>query len=161
MIKQPVFKSAIVFMIIIWIWAHCVFTGFITMQEITFWNGKEPQSDIVNAKYHLDKENEILYLDAGDAPYFFRANSSCRYSTPLPYQRDDPTNWSLEWMPQFQDESGCISNYQGKYIIMDANGNFEFNWIGLDKTNRAGLRKLLTNYTRIWDRCWFIYQKNS
>ena len=149
-------------MILIWIYAHCAFTGFITMTEIEFWGGKEPWSDVVNDKYHLDDEKEILYLDAGDAPFFFRANSSCRYSTPLPFQRDDPVNWSLSWMTEFQDEYACIKNYQGNYIIMDANGNFEFNWIGLDKPNRKDLINLLeNNYTQIWDKCWYIYQKKS
>jgi hypothetical protein len=157
--KQPIFKIAIIIALILWVWCNS-YVGFITDMELTFWKSKDPVSIEVNSIYHLDKEPSILYLDAGDAPYFFRANSSCRYSTPLPFQRDNPVNWSLSWMPEFQEEYSCINNYQGKYIIMDTNSNFEFNWIGMDKSNRKDLKNLLeNNYTIVWEKCWLIYQK--
>lgn len=157
--KQPIYKAAIVLMIILWAITNSYY-GFITTTELSFWKLKDPAAAKVNAIYHLNQEPSILYLDAGDSPYFFHANSSCRYSTPLPYQRDDPVNWSLEWMPQFQEEYACIKNYQGNYIIMDANSNFEFNWIGLHKSNRQDLKNLLErNYTLVWWDCWEIYKK--
>lgn len=153
-----IFKATIVGMILVWLWAHCTYTGFLTQAEITFWGGKEPVSDEVNNQYHLDMQDTILYLDAGDAPFFFRANSSCRYSTPLPFQRDTPENWSLEWMPQFQEEAACIRDYQGRFIVMDASALYD--WIGQEKSNRKDLNALLErNYTLVWQRCWRIYEK--
>jgi len=157
--KQPIFKIAIISMFLFWVFCNS-YVGFITDMELSFWKSKDPVSTEVNSIYHLDQEPTILYLDAGDSPYFFRANSSCRYSTPLPFQRDDPGNWSLSWMPEFQEEYSCINNYQGKYIIMDVNSNFEFDWIGMHKPNRQDLKNLLeSNYTPVWEKCWLIYQK--
>jgi len=58
--------------------------GSYTIYEYTFWHQKELDADSINAAYNLSNQSSILYLDPGDSSYYFHANSSCRYITPMP-----------------------------------------------------------------------------
>lgn len=135
--------------------------GMVTDLEIKFWDNKEPHADKINAMFHLDKEPSLLYLDPGDAPYFFRANSSCRYICPLPVQRDAP-GWDLSGNADYQEEYTCILNYTGKYIVFDTGNHYDgtTDWFLESSEHRQPIMKKLRNeYELVYTGGWRIYQR--
>jgi len=135
--------------------------GAMTAYEITFWGEKEPQADAINALYHLDREPSLLYLDPGDAPYFFRANSSCRYICPLPVQRD-AVDWNVNWTAAYREEYDCIMAYDGRYIVFDAGNHYDgvTDWFSESYVDRVPLmEKIHSEYRLVWNGSWRIYQK--
>lgn len=135
--------------------------GMVTEYEIRFWDGKEPQADIINERFHLDQEPALLYLDPGDAPYFFRANSSCRYVCPLPVQRDAP-GWDLSGNRDYQEEYDCIMAYTGRYIVFDAGNRYDgtTDWFQENSTHRMPItRKIRDEYRLVYNGSWRIYER--
>lgn len=83
-------------------------------------------------------EQEILFLEAGNAAFYIDAPSYSRYFFNLPLQRwKSGEQW--EWK---DDEYEKIIEYQGKYIIID------YNWFLLDKYPELK-SKLQEEYTKI------------
>ena len=135
--------------------------GYLTSAEIKFWNGKEPHADAINAQYYLDKEPSLLYLDPGDAPYFFRSNSSCRYICPLPVQRDAP-EWNLTMNSDYQEEYNCIMAYTGKYIVYDISNHNDgtVDWFKANFSHRLPITaKIQNEYELVYSGGWEIYQR--
>ncbi|MDD3962484.1 MAG: hypothetical protein PHT77_11560 [Bacteroidales bacterium] len=123
--------------------------------EQNFWEGKNIESvNIVNNFTDITEQTSILYLDPGDAPYYFQSNSSCRYISPLVFQRNSE-EWNTSGLKQYYDEFSCIMAYQGKYIITDAGVWFEKN----TTDNHKVWDMIHSNYTKVWNRSWNIYQK--
>lgn len=136
--------------------------GIMTDYEIKFWDSKEPQADIINERFHLDQEPALLYLDPGDAPYFFRANSSCRYVCPLPVQRDAP-GWDLSVLPAYKEEYDCIMAYQGRYIVFDAGNHYDgvTDWFSESYSHRLPLmQKIHAEYRLVYNGSWRVYERD-
>ena len=105
----------------------------------------------------IRNESNVLYLDAGVAPYYFGINSSARYICPLPFQRDAP-DWNLSGNYAFQQTYRDILAYNGTYIISEKIG--EGDWIHSKHPNRKPLMdKLDKEYEVVWDTGWTIYKK--
>jgi len=135
--------------------------GSMTSYEIKFWGQKEPDADIINSRFHLDREPALLYLDPGDAPYFFRANSSCRYVCPLPVQRD-ADGWDLSGNADYRDEYDCIMGYSGKYIVFDAGNHYDgiTDWFQSEYAHRLPItRKISAEYRLVYNGSWRIYER--
>jgi hypothetical protein len=123
-------------------------------------------SQIINDQYHLDQQQSVLYLEIGDAPFFFRANSSCRYVNPIMLTRNRPEAtkdrpaWDTSYLPQYREEYNCIRDYQGKFIVMQMAGPDD--WLGENVTTMQPLMKIIrTNYTLVYDRSWRIWEKTA
>lgn len=136
--------------------------GSFTLYEYTFWHQKETNADIINSQFDLINQSSILYLDPGDAVYYFHANSSCHYITPMPVERNDYKRWDISHLPQFKETKNCIINYQGKYIIADiSNGNKE-NYYGLGILQEPQIMDMIhSNYTLMESKSWEVYQKRE
>lgn len=158
--KNTVILLALFSMIAIWAVLHQP-AGFMTDYEIKFWDNKEPQADLINEQFRLDREPVLLYLDPGDAPYFFRAKSACRYVAPLPVQRDAP-GWNLSGLEAYQEEYDCIMNYRGRYIVFDAGNHYDgvTDWFSETYSHRVPLmQKIHSEYRLVYNGSWRIYQR--
>lgn len=126
--------------------------------ENQFWEDKNQESvNIINNFTDIKNQSSILYYDPGDAPYYFQSNSSCRYISPLPFQRSSDT-WDLSNTQSYKETYECIINYDGKYIITDTG-----NWTIRNTTDNKNVSDIIkTNYKQVWNRGWNIYiNKNS
>ena len=142
--------------------------------ERSFWGNKEGDAKGAFEKLpDLWNQHSILYLDPGDAPFYFFANSSCRYVCPLIVQRNIDM-WNTTGFPQYWEEYNCIMAYQGEYIVMD-NGGW-FGWVNKSMFNVVGLQREYTNvtedrvhiwgvinanYTKVYTMSWDIYKKKE
>lgn len=136
-------------------------SGIVTSYEIAFWGNKEPHADIINSQFHLDDEPSLLYLEPGDAPYFFRANSSCRYICPLPVQRDAP-GWDLSGNADYKEEYDCIMGYTGRYIVFDAGNHYDgvTDWFNDNYTHRIPITtKINDEYRLVYSGSWRVFER--
>lgn len=123
--------------------------------EKNFWMGKDTESINIRSNFtDITQQESILYLDPGDAPYYFHSNSSCRFISPLVFQRNSP-EWNTSYLQQYKEEYDCIMAYDGKYIITDAGTWFERN----TTDNKNVWKKIHSEYMLVWDKSWNIYQK--
>ena len=136
--------------------------GLFTLYEYTFWQQKEANADLINSQFDLINQSSILYLDPGDAVYYFHANSSCHYITPMPVERNNYEKWNISYLPQFKETKDCILRYQGKYIIADVARGDGKGYYGLGILNEPQIMNMIrSNYTLVESRSWEIYQKNE
>lgn len=123
--------------------------------EKNFWAGKNTESVNIRSNFtDITQQESILYLDPGDAPYYFHSNSSCRFICPLIFQRNSP-EWNTSGLVQYKQEYDCIMAYEGKYIVTDAGDWFEKN----TTDNKKVWDKIHSGYTMVWNKSWNIYQK--
>lgn len=123
--------------------------------ENKFWEEKNSESvNILNNFSDIKYQDSILYLDPGDAPYYFQSNSSCRYICPLPFQRNSDT-WDMSNTSAYKETYNCIMNYTGKYIITDA-GNWS---VRNTSDNKKVQNKLTTQYKKVYNKGWNIYER--
>jgi hypothetical protein len=142
--------------------------------ERTFWGDNERYATAAFEKLpDLRNQHSILYLDPGSAPFYFFANSSCRYIAPLVVQRNI-VKWNVTNLPEYWEEYNCIMAYQGEYIITDNGG-----WFGVpNQTTRfqIGTQEEITsvtedrvhiwdmihrNYTKVYTMAWDIYKRKE
>ena len=135
---------------------NCFF-GSYSLYEYSFWASKERNADIINDRFDLNNQSELLYLDPGDAPYYFHANSSCRYITPMPVQRNDPQRWNLTAWPQYSDNRDCILKYQGEYILTDVSNGSLFSYSFFRDPDIAAM--IANNYTKVSSASWEVFRK--
>jgi hypothetical protein len=123
--------------------------------ENKFWDIKNSESvNILNNITDITQQQYILYLDPGDAPYYFKSNSSCRFISPLPFQRNEGNNWNLSMMKEYNETYNCIINYNNKYIITDTG-----TWMIQNTTdNKKVWDKINNEYKLIWEKGWNIYE---
>jgi hypothetical protein len=135
--------------------------GSYTTFEYTFWHQKELSADVINAPYDLPNQTSILYLDPGDASYYFHANSSCRYITPMPVERSTP-EWNITYLPAFTEDYNCIMAYQGQYIVADILRDQELGYFGEGITDRAPIMEMIAkNYTLVSNVSWDVYERKD
>lgn len=121
-------------------------------------------SNLTDSIPDIRGQDTLLYLDIGDAPYFLQRNSSCRYINSLPFERNEKV-WNISYLPQYQENLNCIMTYNGKYIIAAeidrGDGKGRINWMKQDTNDNAMVfNKIETEYTRVWDDAWIVYQRN-
>ena len=135
--------------------------GSFTTYEYTFWQQKEQNADEINARYDLINQSSLLYLDPGDANFYFHANSSCHYITPMPVERSTDI-WNLTGLWQFNDTHTCIMSYQGKYIVADINGGMVTGYYGKGILIRKEIMDMIkANYTLKDSKSWDVYERND
>lgn len=150
--------SSIGFILVGYILINSVFGSF-TTYEYSFWQQKEVNADNINAHFNLTNQPYLLYLDPGDASYYFHANSSCHYITPMPVERST-NEWNISYLPQFKDTHDCIMRYQGEYVVTDVNGGMVTGFYGKGILIRKEIMDVLEqNYTVVDNRSWTIYKK--
>lgn len=137
---------------------NCMFGSF-TVYEYTFWNQKEMNADSLNSQFDLIGQSSILYLDPGDAPYYFHANSSCHYITPMPVERSTP-KWDLSYLPQYKETYSCIMDYEGKYIVSDLKDKRQYFGEGILK-NESIMQKISSEYDEVGSESWTIYKRKE
>lgn len=136
-------------------------TGSFSSYEYTFWQQKEQNADSINSQFNLTNQTSLLYLDPGDASYYFHANSSCHYITPMPIERSTD-KWNMSHLPQYKETRDCILSYQGEYIVADIRGGRTTGYYGAGILNDRDIMNLISsNYTMVESKSWDIYQKNS
>jgi len=84
------------------------------------WSGFENDKSEILTNYPSITGQEVLYLDAGDAPYYFGAPSACRYIFPVVIQRATNFNPGLAKTDAYRDEMSCINSYSGEFIIINS-----------------------------------------
>jgi hypothetical protein len=132
--------------------------GILTKVEEEFFAQQSGYVDEIQERFHISNESSVLYLDAGVAPYYLRANSSGRYICPLPLQRDSP-DWNLAANYAFQRTYAEAMAYNGTYIIWDGSVGYS-DWIHSTYPNRQPLiSKLETEYDVVWTKGWVIYKR--
>jgi hypothetical protein len=121
--------------------------------ENQFWQRQDQIAiDVITNFTDITNQTSILYLDPGNAPYYFRSNSSCRYISPLPFQRNSE-EWDISYTDAYKEEYNCIMNYDGKYIITASR-----DWIIQNTTDGYNVsEKFKTEYKQVWDKGWNIY----
>lgn len=154
LLTDNIIKYSIIIMFIIFI-AFSGHWGMNMVADNKFYDEQTIGAKIITTNItDIKNQDTILYLDLGDAAYFFPANSSCRYVQPLPFQRNSDT-WDMTGTSQYYEEYYCIMNYTGKYII-DGSDNL----INRNTTDSEIVRdKINTEYERIWENNWIIYRR--
>lgn len=133
--------------------------GSFTEFEYTFWHQKEINANIINEQFNLTNQSELLYLDPGDAPYYFHANSSCHYIAPMPVERSTE-RWNMTDLPQYSDTMNCILSYQGEYIVSDIDNGFVTGFFGEGIRIRKEITDMISrNYSKVESKSWTIYKK--
>ena len=121
-----------------------------------FWN----QSTEINKHFDLVNQSSVLYLDTGSGPYYFEANSSCRYVAPLVVQRGNPNRTVVMNLSQYHEEVNCIMNYSGQYIVADGPIGVHDGWFGTDTTEKREIvSKIKNEYDDVRSGGWEIYQR--
>jgi hypothetical protein len=154
--QKMLVMAAITVLVAAFIVINSVFGSF-TRFEYTFWEQKEINANVINADYNLTNQSSILYMDPGDAPFYFHANSSCHYITPMPVERST-TKWDLSYLPQYNETLKCILSYQGEYIIADLHNKRGFFGEGII-THPEIMPTLERNYTIVKSLSWDIYKR--
>jgi hypothetical protein len=154
--RQTMFiVGSMVTILVLYIAINSCFGSF-TTYEYSFWESKEHNADAIN----LTNQSALLYLDPGDAPFYFHSNSSCHYITPMPVERNSK-EWDLTYLPQYKDTFNCIMSYQGEYIISDLNSKRQYFGAGIME-NESIMDMLAKNYTKVQDTMsWDVYHKNK
>jgi len=154
LLSDNAIKYSIIIMFVIFI-TFSGHWGIDMAAENKFYEEQKIGSKIITTNItDILNQDTILYLDLGDAAYFFPANSSCRYVQPLPFQRNSDT-WDMTGTSQYYETYYCILNYTGKYIIDGSN-----NVINRNTTDSDIVRnKINTEYERIWENNWIIYRR--
>lgn len=137
---------------------NCMFGSF-TVYEYTFWNQKEMNADSLNSQFDLIGQPSILYLDPGDAPYYFHSNSSCHYITPMPVERSTK-KWDISYLPQYKETYACIMDYRGEYIVSDLKNKRQYFGEGI-LTNESIMQKISTEYNEVGSESWTIYKRKE
>ncbi len=135
--------------------------GVFTQYEYTFWHQKELNADTINSQFDIIGQESVLYLDPGDAPYYFHANSSCHYLTPMPVERSTD-KWNMSHLHQFKECYDCIVSYQGEYIIADINNGNNPGFFGRGLLQQERIMEMIrNNYTEVESLSWTIYKRND
>ena len=122
-----------------------------------FWN----ESNQINQQFDFGNQS-VLYLDTGSGPYYFGANSSCRYPAPLILQRANPGRLVVSNLSQYWDEYNCVMNYNGKYIVADGPLGVSDGWFGTDTIEKQRVvEKIKNKYTSVHSGGWELYMKND
>ena len=106
---------------------------------------KTADSDAQQIKEIVGGEKELLYLDYGEAPFYLRVPNACRYTYPLPVQRNLSGDASNEVI-------GCIENYKGDYVITQP-------WIESITINKT-VTDYLKNCTWVFNGTWELCRRN-
>jgi hypothetical protein len=131
--------------------------GSFTLYEISFWQLKEHNADLINQQFDIVNQSSVLYLDPGDGPYYFHANSSCHYITPMPVERST-TKWDLSWLPQNAETYNCIMNYKGEYIIADIRTKTGFYGEGIAE-NKSIITWMNATYKPMVWTSWMVFKR--
>jgi hypothetical protein len=135
--------------------------GSFTAFEYSFWQQKEVNADTINAHYNLTNQPSLLYLDPGDAPYYFHANSSCHYIAPMPVERST-NRWNITYLPQFNETYNCILAYKGKYIVSDIGGGAVSGFYGEGILIRKPIMDKLNNeYRPVMNLSWTLWERRG
>lgn len=135
--------------------------GSFTAYEQGFWQSKETNADIINSELNLTNQTSMLYLDPGDAAYYFHANSSCHYIAPMPVERNN-AEWNMSSLHQYKETRDCILTYQGEYIIADTNKSVLDDYYGESIFKDTAIKSMITkNYTLVENKSWDVYRKNT
>lgn len=98
--------------------------------------------DAQNIRGIVGGEKELLYLDYGEAPFYLRVPNACRYTYPLPIQRN------LEG-PAANEVIKCVEDYKGEYVVTQP-------WLEsmtINKTISDYLSKCDWVYNGTWQVC--------
>jgi hypothetical protein len=106
---------------------------------------KHADSDSKEMKTIVGGEPELLYLDYGEAPFYLRVPNACRYTYPLPVQRNLSGDASNEVIK-------CIQDYRGRYVITQP-------WLESISINQT-VTDYLKNSTLVFNKTWQIYRRN-
>lgn len=121
----------------------------------THWNDIDSDAAIISELYDLTDQPVTLYLDDGEASYYFPTISACRYVAALPYQRHTPV-YDMSKSPEYWEERSCILNYTGNYILIKPV------WFKLNATTHTEVvDKLTAEYTRVYTSTWDVYQRKT
>jgi hypothetical protein len=135
--------------------------GWYTTYETNFYGTRMQDADTINANWHLDQQPEVLYLEPGDAPYFIHANSSSRYISPLPVERNRD-GWNITYLPEYQEDYNDIWNYNGTFLIEELGGNTGLDWWGDNQQSNKELREhIYSRYHLIFNQSWRIYEHDK
>ena len=116
----------------------------------------------IEVKFNLSKENTLLYLDTGSAPYYFTTNSSCRYVAPLVIQRMNPNRTVVSTLPAYNEEYICIMNYSNRYILADGPLGKADGWFGTDSPEKVAIvNKVHSEYNEVFDGAWTVYERKN
>ena len=127
--------------------------GVIAQTDNDFTANRISEAAYLNTNYHLDKEPSVVYLEWGDAPYYIRANSTCRYASSWILTMNT-AKWDITWLPEYHEEYRCLMSYQGKYIFADGN------WFNVPERSRDRITEMIRrNYTLIRDNVWWVWEK--
>ena len=159
--KYQFLAAGAVYLLVGYILINSAFGSF-TLYEYSFWHIKEQSADSINAQFNLTNQSSILYLDPGDSVFYFHANSSCHYITPMPVERNDYAKWNISYLPQFKETRDCIAQYQGNYIIADIKNGNSTNYYGLGILQEPKIMTMIReNYTLVSTASWEVYQKKE
>jgi hypothetical protein len=120
-IKQPytwgnTFYSAVALMLLLWVVFAVGWGAVVSGYHYAYWEQRDSEALAVDSELNLSGQSHLLYLDPGDAIWYFRSTSASRYTCALPVQRDSDV-WDMKGYPAYSENYNDIMNYSGKYIV--------------------------------------------
>jgi len=139
-----------------------LFVGFVSgwswglgYRGYMYWSEHDASAADISGRYDILTQPVTLYLNDGEASYYFPTRSACRYVGALPLQRHMP-DWDMSSVPAYWEMQNCSLNYTGKYVIVNPV------WFKLNVTTHSDIAsKLDTEYTKVYSNLWDIYQRKE
>ena len=143
--RATLFTATMVCILVLWMSANSIWSAtYIPQQDYA--TNMQREADLINERYHLDKQPSLLFFDSGSGPWYFSSPTACRYISPYPVQR--------EIHPAYDELVSCVESYRGEYILTnDA-------WFG-NKPPLPGLTPNTANYWLVYKGLWEVYQRES
>ncbi len=152
---KHVFPAVICLILFMWIFYAAGWGYAMSGYHNTYWDNRESEALALNEKYNLSNQGSILFLDPGDAPYYFRSVSASRYICPMPVQRDSP-GWQTNNTQAYNETYRDIMRYNGSYIV----GLDWWFFQNMTADKQAIRDKIDAGYTLVHNGSWTVFQKN-
>jgi hypothetical protein len=137
-----------------------LFCGFVSEWSVglegkgyVYQSTRQTSVNAILSKYDILNQYDTLYLDDGEAAYFFPTHSASRYVGAMPMQRNMP-DWDMTSVPAYWENLNQSLKYTGKYVIVNPL------WFNLSVYTHSKIAtKLNTEYKLVYSNRWDIYQR--
>ena len=143
-------------MVAMWILFAAGWSPFIHGERYQYWADRQNEATAIDNTFNLSSQPELLYLDVGDAQWYFRSKSASRFTYAFPVIRD---NWTcnLSQYQGYRENYHDIIDYRGEYII--SNQWYLFRNMTPDKQNIKNM--LNDEYNLAYGGYWEIWQRKT
>jgi hypothetical protein len=151
-----VFPAVLCMIMIVWVFFSVGLGMSVYGYHTSYWDDRSAAAQDLDEKYNISGQDTLLYLDPGDAPWYFRSISASRYICPLPVQRDT-NKTALTNTTAYIENCNDIIDYTGKYIV----GVDWWFFQNMTPDKQVIRDKIDSEYTMVANSSWTIWERKS